>query len=164
MDEWIIHSIIAGAAVAALAFTLYSLIRLRKTEQIRLPESILKDIRNSIKDFDVISSEPIIDTKDVKVRAGKIDRYLDNACETLNCYCKLIEIEEINDKRLMDYFRRLVIKWHDNFFVKHIGVEVISSGEYPSLTRVYLRFKREEEESRTGENRNTPKYFPPPKL
>ena len=163
MYEWV-SIIAASAAVVALIFTAMSFIRLRKTEQVRLSESILKDVRNSIKDFDIISSEPVKDSDDVRIREGKIDRYLDNACETLNWYCKLIEIEEINDKRLMDYFKRIVIKWHDDFFVKHIGVEIISGDKYPSFKRVYQRFKHEEDESKAGETMSTPKYFKAPRL
>lgn len=45
MNEWVISLVAALAAVGALVFTGYSFKRLRKTEQVRLSESILKDVR-----------------------------------------------------------------------------------------------------------------------
>jgi len=162
--EWIIGSITAGAAVGALWFTANSFIRLRKTEQVRLSESILKDIRNSIKDFDLITSGNVKDSEEDQKLKARLLRYLDNACETLNWYCELIDIGEINDKRLGHYIKRIVVKWHDEFFVKEIGVELIGSGKYPSLTKVYQRFEREEDESKVSETKITSKYFNAPRL
>lgn len=164
MYEWVISAIAALAAVVALWFTANSFIRLRKTEQVRLSESILKDIRNSIKDYDIISFDNVKNPDEIKTRLRKLDRYLDNACETLNWYCKLIEIGEINDKRLVEYFKRIIVKWNDEFFIKHVGVDIISSGRYPSLTRIYLRYTREEDKSKANETKITSKYFKSPKL
>jgi hypothetical protein len=53
LNEWVISLVAALAAVGALVFTGYSFKRLRKTEQVRLSESILKDVRNSINEYNI---------------------------------------------------------------------------------------------------------------
>jgi hypothetical protein len=56
LNEWVISLVAALAAVGALVFTGYSFKRLRKTEQVKLSESILKDVRNSINEYNILSS------------------------------------------------------------------------------------------------------------
>lgn len=94
MYEWIISLVAALAALVALAFTAKSFIRLRKTEQVRLSESILKDVRNSINEFNILSSGTILDTVQDSIRKRKLESFLDHASETLNWHCLLIEIGE----------------------------------------------------------------------
>jgi len=54
LNEWVISLVAALAAVGALVFTGYAFKRLRKTEQVRLSESILKDVRNSINEYNIL--------------------------------------------------------------------------------------------------------------
>jgi hypothetical protein len=84
--------------------------------------------------------------------------FLDHAAETLNWHCLLIEIGEINDKRLLDYFKRIIIKWHDDFFVKYIGVEIISGDKYPYFKKLYQRFKSEDK-VKVSKNKSLFKYL-----
>jgi hypothetical protein len=142
LNEWVISLVAALAAVGALVFTGYSFKRLRKTEQVRLSESILKDVRNSINEYNILSSQTVSNTEH-SIRNRKLHSFLDHAAETLNWHCLLIEIGEINDKRLLDYFKRIIIKWHDDFFVKHIGIEILSGEKYPSFNKVYQRYTNE---------------------
>jgi hypothetical protein len=158
MYEWVISLIAALAAVGALWFTAKSFRRLRKTEQVRLSESILRDVRNSINEFNILSSETVLNTEQESIRKRKLDRFLDHAFETLNWHCLLIEIGEINDERLLEYFKRIIIKWHDDLFVKYIGVEIVSGETYPNFRKVYQRFKNEDK-AKSGENKSIFKYL-----
>jgi hypothetical protein len=63
LNEWVISLVAALAAVGALVFTGYSFKRLRKTEQVRLSESILKDVRNSINEYNILSSQTVSNTE-----------------------------------------------------------------------------------------------------
>jgi len=49
--EWVIGLVAALAAVGALIYTAKSFRRLRKTEQVRLSERILTDLRNSSSNY-----------------------------------------------------------------------------------------------------------------
>jgi hypothetical protein len=158
MYEWIIGVIASLAAVGVLIYTAKSFTRLRKTEQVRFSESILSDVRNSINEFNILSSETVLNTDQDSIRKRKLDRFLDHACETLNWHCLLIDIEEINDERLLNYFKRIIIKWHDDFFVKHIGVEIISGEKYPNFNKVYQRFKSEDK-VKVSKNKRLFKYL-----
>jgi hypothetical protein len=136
--EWIITLVAALAAVGALWFTANSFVRLRKTEQVRLSKSILRDVRNFVKEYTVLSSEKVSNTDDASIRQRKLNHFLDQVCEALEWHCLLIEIREINDQRLLDHFERAIIKWHNDLLVKYVGVELISSGEtkYPYFRKV----------------------------
>lgn len=146
MYEWVISTIAASAAVGAFIYTARSFARLRKTEQVRLSESILTDLRNSVREFNILSSETPSNTDQVELRNKRMNRYLDQTAETLNWYCILFDIGEINDQHLVNYFRRTIIRWNDDFFVKDVGVDIISGDEtkYPDFKKVYERFKKEE--------------------
>jgi hypothetical protein len=82
LNEWVISLVAALAAVGALVFTGYSFKRLRKTEQVRLSESILKDVRNSINEYNILSSQTVSNTEH-SIRNRKLHSYLDHAAETL---------------------------------------------------------------------------------
>lgn len=160
MYESVIGPVAAVAALVALVFTFLSFMRLRKTEQVRLSESILRDVRSFVKEFTIISSETVSNTDQDSVRIKKLDHFLDQASEALDWYCFLIEIREINNKDILNYFKRMIIKWHDDFLVKNVGVELISGSEtkYPNIRKVYQRFKREDK-AKTSENKGIFKYF-----
>jgi hypothetical protein len=144
LNEWIISLVAALAAVIALVFTAKSFIRLRKTEQIRLSESILKDVRSSVKELNILFSEIGSNTEQDSITKRKLYRFLDHTAETLNWYCFLIDIGEVNDQPLVDYFKRTIIKWHDDLFVNDIGVEIISGEKFPYFNKVYLRSMNED--------------------
>lgn len=153
--EWIITLVAALAAVGALWFTANSFVRLRKTEQVRLSKSILRNVRNFVKEYTVLSSEKVSNTDDASIRQRKLNHFLDQVCEALEWHCLLIEIREINDQRLLDHFERATIKWHNDLLVKYVGVELISSGEtkYPYFRKVYQRLMKEKEDKlKSGEN------------
>ena len=157
--------IAASAAFGALWFTAKSFIRLRKTEQVRLSESILRDVRSFVKEFNILSSEKVANSDEDSIRQRKLNHFLDQVCEALEWHCFLIEIGEINDQRILDHFKRTIIKWHDDLLVKHIGVEILSGEKYPNFSKVYQRFKQEEEvELKSGQSVDASKYFNPPKL
>jgi hypothetical protein len=166
MYEWVIGLVAALAAVGALVFTANSFIRLRKTEQIRLSESALKEIRGYAKEFDLLSVTTVSNTEEEALRQEQLYRIMDHTFGALNWYCFLIEIGEIKDEYIIDYFKRAIIDWHDRIFIRHMKKEIIiDETKFSNFKKVYQKFRQEaEEESKYGESLRAPKYFKPPKL
>ncbi len=126
---------IAFFAGITLGINAWSFFRTRKTEEIRLTESILKDLR----DFE--EKRPILEAN-----AGsrhEWGRQYFNAIEWLSF---LINNKYVNDKKLIDYFKHDVKKWHEKWFTNdYLEKRLIDGKEYyEEFRKLFKKFKKEE--------------------
>jgi len=127
----------AGAIIggAGLFINACSFIKSRKLEEIRLAESIFKDIR----DFeDRIDN---IDDKEEKLEWG---RKFFNVIEWLSF---LINNNHINDEKLVDYFKDDIKVWHKEWFTYDYLEKRFRDDKntYEEFRKLYSRFKKEEQ-------------------
>jgi hypothetical protein len=157
-----IVTIIVGAATTVIAlialwhssqnlrFTANSYLRVRRTEQIRLVEGIMKDVMDQFVKYDLAVEDAKDENGNVDPSQDpKLDKLLDRVFGMLIWFAFLVKTEEIEDQLLVKYWRTPIIDWYEKTFVP-IMPEAKEKGLYPQFQELYKKFKKEEEE----ENRN----------
>ena len=126
----------AGIATAtALCFTIGSFRGLRKTEEIRLAESVFKDIRILQKDLsDINSTSGDLDIPEAEER--RKNSWRSQFFNTLEWLSFLINENKIKDKNVIKFFKPAIMKWYDDIFVKYMGNAVTDPEEFPELKKV----------------------------
>lgn len=160
----VIVTIFVGAATTVIAlialwlssqnlrFSAKSFLRVRRTEQIRLVEGIMKDAMDQLVEYDFAVDDAKDEDGNVDPSQDpKLDRMLDHLFGTLNWFAFLVKTEEIEDQLLVKYWRTPIIEWYENIFVPRMPEEVRQANRYPQFQDLYKKFKKEEEE----ENRVT---------
>ncbi len=135
--DWILAIVAfigAGIGGGGLLINARSFRKTRKLEEVRLTESILKDLR----DFE--EKMPSINTDKDRLEWGR--QYF-NAIEWLSF---LINYKHINDKKLIDYFKHDVKAWHERFFTYQYLDKRYRDGKdyYEEFRKLFTRFKKEE--------------------
>jgi hypothetical protein len=126
---------VAGFAGVSLLINARSFRRTRKLEQIKLAESILKDIRDL--------EEKIDEIKD-KIHLQDWGRKFFNIVEWLSF---LINNHHINDKTLINYFKPSYKTWHEEWF----NYEYLEK-DLRDDKKTYEEFRKLFDHFRMGEN------------
>lgn len=126
---------IAFFAGITLGLNAWHFIKTRKTEEIRLTESILKDLRDFEEKRPKLEDDP--------GSRHEWGRQYFNAIEWLSF---LINNKYINDKKLIDYFKHDVKAWHEKWFVYDYLQQHLRDGKeyYEEFRKLFMRFKKEE--------------------
>jgi hypothetical protein len=157
-----IISISVGAATTIIAlfalryasqsvrYSAKSYMRVRRTEEVRLVETILKDVTDQIVEYDLAEAEAPVDS-DGEVEPSykkKLYRMLDHALATLNWFAYLVKAGEIEDLNLVNYFRVPVVQWYETLFVPNMPDLTTNSKLYEQFHELYRKFKKEIDEER----------------
>lgn len=134
---------VAGIATAsALFFTIGSFRRIRKTEEVRLAESVFKDIRaleKDLSDINAIPEDP--DMRDAEAR--RKNSWRSQFFNTLEWLSFLVNEHKIKDKKVIKFFKPAIMKWYDDIFVQYMGNAVTDPEEFPEFKKLYEKFRQD---------------------
>lgn len=147
----IIQIVVMFAVVGSLIFTGITFIRLRKSEQVKLVEGILRDVRSLTKEFNLMHAEDPQDPREIEVLDTKLDRLVDHTFGILNWYAFLIKTKEIHDKKLVKYYRPQIIHWYDTMFTKRLPQFVDDKTAFPYIKELYKKYKNELEQESSSD-------------
>jgi len=135
-------ALIAGiAAGIGLYFTAAALRHQQKQAQFKMAESVYRDLRELEKELSQIP--PRDPTEHVDVKYNEAIRDWDSRFfNTLEWFSFLINVREIRNKKLVDYFKPSIIAWYEQIFLKNAGNEVVNDpNQYEELKKLYKKFK-----------------------
>ena len=153
-DNIVISSIdaIAGVATAlAFAIAVFSYRSFRNAEEIKLAESIFKDLRDLEKKKYELPTEPT-----------EIEKYKDWASlffNTLEWFSFLVNKKKIKDNKIPEFFKQAIMAWYEDIFLDEYYIDksqVDNPEEYPEFKQLYQDLKN-------GKYYKT-NYFDPNKL
>lgn len=132
--------IISGiAAAAGLFFTARTLIHQKKQDEIKLIESVFKDVRELEKELSEKTAKLVPDDVNYAKAISDWDSRFFNTLEWLSF---LINEHEVKNEKLVGFFKPAIIAWYDNVFAKHSSDAVKKDPEqYPELKKLYQQFK-----------------------
>ena len=120
-------SIVAAIALGITALTFH---RARKTEEVRLAESVFKDIRALEKDLSDTGN-------DIKRKNSWRSQFFN----TLEWLSFLINEKKMQDKKVINFYRPAIIEWYEKIFEKYMGDVVHDPKEFPEFKKLYDKFK-----------------------
>lgn len=132
-----------SAVVGSLIFTAKTFIRLRKSEQVKLVESIVRDVSQLTNQFNLLNAEDPQDQIEIEILDRKVHRLMDHIFGGLDWFAFLVETKEINDKKLVGYYKGKVIEWYDTFFRKYFPDLVDDPTKFQYFQRLYKKYKNE---------------------
>jgi hypothetical protein len=130
--------IIAGfAAEVALIITYFTFRNFGESEEIKLAESVFKDIRMlEDKKSDLPGYQSIYE-----------DKYKDWASlffNTLEWFSFLVNSRKIKDDKIIGFFKDAIIEWYEKIFLEEYYItkeQVNDSNEYKEFKKLYKRLK-----------------------
>lgn len=144
-----IIDVIAGLATAsAFIIAVFSYRSFRNAEEIKLAESIFKDLRELEKKKYELPTEPT-----------KIEAYKDWASlffNTLEWFSFLVNKKKIKDNKIPEFFKQAIIAWYEKIFLDedYVDKEIIDNQEeFPEFKKLYTDLKKGKYDK--------PKYFDP---
>src|SRR5437867_5022165 len=137
--------IIAGVAAAiGLGFAARILVHQQKQDQVKLIESVFKDVRDLQREYAEEKRKP--QTADIYgMDFDSFSRDWDSRFfNTLEWLSFLINSRHVKDKKLINYFRPSIIAWYDEVFAKHASADVINDPtQYEEFKKLYRKLKRQ---------------------
>lgn len=139
VEPWntVVSIVVACSGIAtaiALFFTIGSFLRIRKTEEIRLAESVFKDIRALQKDLSDINA---VTGDDIRRKNSWRSQFFN----TLEWLSFLINEKKIKDKKVINFYQPAIIEWYEKVFEKHMGDAVHDPKEFPEFKKLYDKFR-----------------------
>jgi len=131
----VIQTIAGSATAIALFFTIRTFLRVRKTEQLKIVESIFRDIRSLENNLINIVLEPKNDRNEQLIRNWRSQFF-----NTLEWFSFLVNIKEVKNPDFLGFFKDAIIDWHDNIFEKYMGDAVTDPKQYPEFKKLYNKW------------------------
>lgn len=129
------------AAGIGLFFTARALRHQQRQAQVRMIESVFKDIRELEKELSQIPPPTDIDDLKYGKAASDWDSRLFNTLEWL---AFLINEKEVSRKKLIKFFKDSIVRWYEELFLNHMSKEVINDPkQYDELKKLYKKLKDE---------------------
>ena len=131
----------AGGSIAtagAFPFAIHTFLRVRKTEQVRLAESVFKDIRTLEKDLDIIKASSV-NSESPEEHEKRLNSWRSRFCNTLEWFSFLVNQKEIKDKKLKAFFADAVIDWYSNIFLTQMGTATADPKQFPEFKKLYRK-------------------------
>ena len=142
----VIQVVTRPAPVIALVFAAQSFLRLRKTEQTRLADGLLTEIRKFMHEYNLVLTEiPKDDEGNIdSLHREKLNSILDHILGILNWISLLILTKEIKDPELVYFFRGAIIKSYDKFYLPNMESFGDKPDAYSYLYKLYKKFKEDD--------------------
>ncbi len=127
---------IGGAAAGiGLYFTARTFRHQQKQAQVRMIESVFKDIRDLEKQLSEIPESTIPD----KAHRDWDSRFFN----TLEWLAFLINEGQVRHSKLIGFFKDAIIGWYDNVFMKHaFETEKTDPKQYPELKKLHKKLTK----------------------
>lgn len=125
------------AVVGAFIFAIKSYISFRNAEELKLAESIFKDLRDLEKKKYELPIEP--------TEKEQLKDWASLFFNTLEWFSFLVNKNKIKDRETVNFFKDAVIDWYDNIFLDSMYIEiwqVKKDNEYPELKKLYKDMKK----------------------
>jgi hypothetical protein len=125
-------------------YTVKSFERARAIEEVALAEGILRDVRALTKEFNTVYAEgPSDDDSGGEAFQQKLNMLADKIFGALNWYSLLVEMEQIQHPKLINYFRGAIVDWYDDAFVIFMPEAAKNPNSFPQLKALYKKYKNQ---------------------
>jgi hypothetical protein len=130
-----IQIIAAGIYATALFYTIVTFRRTKRLDQITLSDRVFYGLRDLDRELDKIPTGSQYDD----VRNQAYSRIFND----LDYLSFLINQKVIDDRRLVEYMKRFLVRYYEETFLKHASIdEREDSSSYQEFKRFYLKFKK----------------------
>jgi hypothetical protein len=130
-----IQIIAADIYAIALFYTVVTLRRAKKLDQITQMNIIMADLRSLDLELAKIPSEHEYDD----TRSRRYSRTFNTL--SLNWHSFSINEKVISDKRIIEHLKPIIISYYEDIFMKYPSITKTDSGSYPDFKRLYQAFK-----------------------
>jgi hypothetical protein len=153
VDYTFISSITAAIAIGIAGIALYlnakSFLKIRHTEQVRLVEGILRDVRALNKEHNLLTVQ-YANQQIPEFEKERLAVLRDHIFGALNWFAYLVKTKEITDEVLIFYFRGSVLKWHAQIFLKYMDEEALNNPDaYNTYKWLVKKYQTEARQSNT---------------
>jgi hypothetical protein len=123
---------------SALIYTARTFRRVGKTQQIKMAESVYKDLKQLEKELSDFPYEVDNPTKTTEAKKHWDSRLFN----TLEWYAFLVNKNEIKDKSIIKYFKDTILDYYeDNFQADATAEQISDPEEYPEFKQLYQDLK-----------------------
>jgi hypothetical protein len=130
-----IQIIAAGIYATALFYTIVTFRRTKRLDQIALSDRIFSELRELDRELTKIPPEPQYD--------NARSQYHSRIFNTLDYLSFLVNQKVIDDSRLIEYMKPLVIKYYEETFLKYASsMDERDSTSYQQFKKFYLKLKK----------------------
>jgi hypothetical protein len=130
-----IQIIAAGIYAIALFYTIITFRRTKRLDQITLSDRIFSELRELDRELAKIPPESQYDDSRNQV-------YL-RIFSTLDYFSFLVNQKMVDDRRLLEYMKPMIISYYEDIFMKHpLSMDERDCKSYQQFNKLYLKLKR----------------------
>ncbi len=130
-----IQIIAAGIYAIALFYTIVTFRRTKRLDQITLSDRIFSELRELDRELAKIPSESQYD----HARNQAYSRIF----STLDYFSFLVNQKMIDDRRLLEYMKPIIISYYEDIFMRHpSSMDERDSKSYQQFKKFYLKLKK----------------------
>jgi hypothetical protein len=133
-----IQIIAAGIYAVALFYTIITFRRTKRLDQITILDRIFSELRELDREIAKIPSESQYDNARNQVYSRTFI--------TLDYLSLLVNQKVIDDRRLLDYMKPVIVSYYEDIFMRHpSSVDETDSKSYQQFRKFYHRLKKKKE-------------------
>jgi hypothetical protein len=133
-----IQIIAAGIYAVALFYTIITFRRTKRLDQITILDRIFSELRELDRELAKIPSESQYDNARNQVYSRTFI--------TLDYLSLLVNQKVIDDRRLLDYMKPVIVSYYEDIFMRHpSSVDETDSKSYQQFRKFYHRLKKKKE-------------------
>ena len=124
----------AGIYATALFYTILTFKHTKRLDQISLSNNIFNELRNLDLEIAKIPLEPKYD--DVR------NQWYSRMFNSINWLSFLINEKVINDKKMIEHFKPIIVKYYEDIFIKSVSIEEQNFNSYSEFKKLYRAIKK----------------------
>ena len=123
-----IQIIAAGIYATALFYTIVTYRRSKKLDQITLSDRIFSELRELDRELAKISPES-------QYEGARNQTYI-RIFNTVNYLSFLVNVKLIDDRRLIEHMKPVIIKYYEEMFLRHVSADERNSSSYQEFKKL----------------------------
>ena len=124
----------AGIYATALFYTILTFKRTKRLDQISLSNNIFNELRKLDLEIAKIPLEPKYN--DIR------NQWYSRTFNSVNWLSFLINEKVINDKKMIEYFKPIIVRYYEDIFLKNATAEDKDSKAYSEFKKLYQAIKK----------------------